>query len=72
MFSSVIRLEMIQVILTLVPAKNLRVQQMDMKGTYLNGLLQERIYMKQPDGFNNGMNHICHLIKTIYSLKQAG
>jgi len=67
-FSLVVRLEMIRAILVLVPAKNLRVQQMD---AYLNGLLQKWVYMQQPNGFSNGMNHVCCLIKPIYGLKQA-
>jgi len=47
-FSPVICLKTIHVIFALVPAKNLRVQQMDVKGAYLNGYLQERVYMHQP------------------------
>jgi hypothetical protein len=45
---------------------------MDMKGTYLNGILTETIYMKQPDGYENGTDQICCLVKTLYGLKQAG
>ena len=45
---------------------------MDVKGAYLNGYLQERVYMHQPDGYDDGTNHIYHLIKTLYGLKQAG
>ena len=45
-FSPVVHLETIWVILALVPAKNLRVQQMDVKGAYLNGYLQERVYIQ--------------------------
>ena len=63
---------MIHVILVLIPAKNLRVQQMDVKGAYLNGLLQEWVCMQQSNGFSSEMNHVCCLIKTIYDLKQAG
>ena len=45
---------------------------MDVKGDCLNGYLQERVYMRQPDGYDDGTNHICHLVKTLYGLKQAG
>jgi hypothetical protein len=45
---------------------------MDVKGAYLNGILTETIYMKQPDGYENGTDQMCHLVKTLYSLKQAG
>ena len=45
---------------------------MDVKGTYLNGILKEEVYMTQPEGFNNGTWRLCQLIKTLYRLKQSG
>jgi Reverse transcriptase (RNA-dependent DNA polymerase) len=45
---------------------------MDVKGAYLNGILREKLYMKQPEGFEDDMDRVCLLIKTIYGLKQAG
>ena len=47
-------------------------QQIDVKGVYLNGTPKETIYMCQPDGFNDGTRRACHLIKTLYGLKQSG
>ena len=45
---------------------------MDMKTTFLNGDLEEDVYMKQPKGFssNNGEHLVCKLKKSIYGLKQ--
>ena len=43
-----------------------------MKSAYLNGYLEEEIYMKQPPGFNNGSGRVCRLYRSIYGLKQAG
>ena len=45
---------------------------MDVKGTYLNGILKEEVYMTQPEGFNNGTWRLCQLINTLYRLKQSG
>jgi len=47
---------------------------MDVKTAFLNGDLQETIYMKQPEGFIvKGMeNMVCKLRKALYGLKQAG
>jgi hypothetical protein len=59
-------------VLALILAKNLKVQQMDVKGTYLNSLLEEMVYMKQPEGYEDGTGQVCKLIKTMYDLKQAG
>ena len=44
-FLPVVRMDMLCTILALVPIKGLKMQQMDVKGTYLNGTLQETIYM---------------------------
>jgi len=46
--------------------------QIDIKGAYLNGTLKQRIYMQQPEGFKDSTRHICLLVKSLYSLKQAG
>jgi len=45
---------------------------MDVKGAYLNGTLQENIYMRQPEGFGDGTSQVCQLRKTLYGLKQSG
>src|SRR5260221_14046678 len=39
---------------------------------YLNGILKEKVYMRQPEGYDDKTGHICELIKTLYRLKQAG
>jgi hypothetical protein len=44
---------------------------MDVKGAYLNSILKEEIYMAQPEGYDNGTENVCPLIKTLYGLKQA-
>src|SRR5216683_8245302 len=56
----------------MVPGKKLKVRQLDVKEAYLNGKLTQPIYMEQPVGFDNRTGLICLLIKSIYSLKQAG
>jgi hypothetical protein len=71
-YSPVVRMDLLRVILALVPAMNLIVQQMDIKGAYLNGILQETIYMRQPEGCEDGTDRVCKLLKTMYGLKQAG
>jgi len=67
----VVHLETIRVILAIAPTKKLFVQQMDVKGAYLNGILKEHVYMCQPEGYGDGTGCICLLIKMLYGLKQA-
>eukprot|EP00253_Pinus_taeda_P032393 PITA_32393 len=46
---------------------------MDVKSTFLNGDLEEEVYIEQPDGFilGNDTNLVCRLKKALYGLKQA-
>jgi Reverse transcriptase (RNA-dependent DNA polymerase) len=46
----VVRMESIHAILAIAVAKRLKIQQMDVKGAYLNGILKETLYMRQPSG----------------------
>jgi hypothetical protein len=71
-FSPVVRLETIRTILSLAVNMDWEINQMDVKGAYLNGNLKEEVFMHQPDGFEDGTDRVCRLIKTIYGLKQAG
>ena len=46
---------------------------MDMKIAFLNGELDEKIYMDQPNGFivKGQESKVCRLLKSLYGLKQA-
>jgi hypothetical protein len=72
-YSSVARLPTIRVLLALAAAYKLLVHQMDVKTTFLNGELEEEIYMQQPEGFvvKDQESKVCRLIKSLYGLKQA-
>ena len=68
----IVHLETIRAILAITPTRKLYIQQLDVKGAYLNGKLTERMYMKQPEGYDDRTGCVCRLIKTLYGLKQAG
>ncbi|RVW23075.1 hypothetical protein VitviT2T_005480 [Vitis vinifera] len=72
-FSLVSKKDSLRIILALVAHFDLELQQMDVKTTFLNGELEEEVYMKQPEGFpsSDGEQLVCKLKKSIYSLKQA-
>jgi hypothetical protein len=46
---------------------------MDVKTTFLNGEIEEEVYIEQPEGFviNNEKSHVYRLKKALYGLKQA-
>jgi hypothetical protein len=72
-YSPVARLTTIRVLLSPAASYGLLVHQMDIKMVFLNGELEEEIYMDQPDGFvSKGQERmVCKLLKSLYSLKQA-
>jgi len=47
-------MDTIRAILTLVLTKGLKIQQMDVKRAYLNRILKEEVYMRQPEGYEDG------------------
>eukprot|EP00253_Pinus_taeda_P007182 PITA_07182 len=59
--------------LALSSFQKFKVFQMDVKSTFLNGDLEEEVYVEQPDGFilGNDPNLVCRLKKALYGLKQA-
>ena len=71
MSAPVIQLETLHAILAMAVTKDLQIKQMDVKGTYLNGVLKETVYMKQPEGYEDGTERSCLLVKMLYGLKPA-
>jgi hypothetical protein len=71
--SPVARLTIIHVLLFLAASHGLPIHQTDVKMTFLNGELEEEIYMDQPDGFvaKGHEDKVCKLLKSLYGLKQA-
>ena len=73
-YAPVARFPSIRVILALTAHHDWELHQMDVKSAYLNGDLEEDIYMAQPEGYAApGQEHlVCKLNKSLYGLKQAG
>ncbi|GJR74313.1 retrovirus-related pol polyprotein from transposon TNT 1-94 [Tanacetum coccineum] len=66
------RLEAIRIFVAYAAHKNFLVYQIDVKTAFLNGPLQEEVFVCQPDGFVDPYfpNNIYHLKKALYGLKK--
>jgi hypothetical protein len=72
-YAPVARMEEICLLLAYACSKNVKVYQMDIKSAFLNGELEEEVYIEQPEGFQFSENtdYVCKLKKALYGLKQA-
>ncbi|GJR04311.1 zinc finger, CCHC-type containing protein [Tanacetum coccineum] len=72
-YAPVVHISTIRLLIAMASIHNLIIHQMDVKTTFLNGDLEEEVYMNQPQGFimPGNENKVCKLIKSLYGLKQA-
>jgi hypothetical protein len=72
-FAPVARLEAIMILLAFTAFKGFKPYQMDVKSAFLNGVIQEEVYVRQPPGFENPKHphRVYKLLKALYGLKQA-
>jgi hypothetical protein len=72
-FAPVTRLEVIRILLAYASNNNIKLYKMDVKSVFLNGFINELVYVEQPHGFEDPRcpNHVYRLSKALYGLKQA-
>ena len=72
-FAPIARLESVRILLAFATSHHFILHQMDVKSAFLNGPLNELVYVKQPPGFEDPKypNHVYLLHKALYGLKQA-
>jgi hypothetical protein len=72
-FASVARLEAIRILLAFATSKGFKLYEMVVKNAFLNGVIQEEVFVKQALGFENPKypNRVYNLSKALYRLKQA-
>lgn len=71
-YSPVVRMESVRNVLVIGVAGDLNINTYDADCAYLNGILKETIFMRQPPGYEDGTDRVCRLGKTLYGLKQSG
>jgi hypothetical protein len=72
-YAPVARLEAIRILLAFAAHHDFKLYQMDVKSAFLNGPIQELVYVRQPPGFEDPKfpDHVFKLHKALYGLKQA-
>eukprot|EP00253_Pinus_taeda_P015738 PITA_15738 len=72
-FTPVARYTSIRSIISIAAEMGWKIHQMDVKTAFLNGFIQEEVYIEQPLGFevHGKESHVCRLKKALYGLKQA-
>ena len=72
-FSPIVKASTIRIILTIAVTKQWEIHHIDVYNTFLNGDLQETVFMAQPEGFVDPSKptHVFRLRKALYGLKQA-
>lgn len=72
-FAPVVRLNTLRAVIALAVHREMQVHQMDVKTAFLNGTLQETVYMEQPPGMKveGREDWVCKLNRSLYGLKQS-
>jgi hypothetical protein len=72
-FTPVARYTSIHTVISIATQMGWRIHQMDIKTAFLNGNIEEEVYLEQPSGFevHNRVSHVYRLKKALYGLKQA-
>ncbi|CAI7865923.1 unnamed protein product [Closterium sp. NIES-53] len=71
LFAPVVKPTTLRTLLAGAAIKGLVVKQMDVTTTFLNDVLEEEIFMAQPEGFDDGSGSVLRLKKALYGLKEA-
>jgi hypothetical protein len=72
-FALVARYSSIRTTLAIAAIMKCKIHQMDVKTPFLNGVVEEEVYVELPQGFetHDRQTHVCRLKKSLYGLKQA-
>lgn len=71
-YAPVVRYTSIRYLIALAVREDMYIDQLDVVSAFLQGDIIEEIYVEQPEGFNDGTNNVCKLMKSLYGLKQSG
>jgi hypothetical protein len=69
----VVKAATIRLVLSIAVSNGWSMRQLDVQNTFLRGVMEEEVYMKQPPGYKSSKHSdfVCRLDKALYGLKQA-
>ncbi|UYV67744.1 hypothetical protein LAZ67_5001856 [Cordylochernes scorpioides] len=70
-FSPVVRYDSLRILLSHAASERMFLKQFDVKTAFLNGELEELVYLEQPEGYKRDDNSCYRLHKSLYGLKQS-
>ena len=70
-FSPVAKMGTIRSIISIAASERMHLIQFDVSIAFLYGELKETVFMKQPQGYEDGTSKVCQLKRSLYGLKQA-
>lgn len=73
-YASVVKPISYKALFAIAAAKDYEIEQMDVKTAFLYSKLnpeEDPIYIEQPDGFTDGTDNVCLLLKALYGLRQS-
>ncbi|TPX57259.1 DNA-directed DNA polymerase [Powellomyces hirtus] len=71
-FAPVVRMQTLRLLIALALNLGFLIHQLDVVTAFLNGILYEEIYMRPPPGVSVPDGYVLKLLRSLYSLKQAG
>ena len=70
--SPIVKFNSLRILLAIANTLDWEIEMMDIKGGYLHSMLEEEIYICQPDRFDDGSGWVLKLRWALYGLKQLG
>jgi hypothetical protein len=72
-FAPVVRYDSLRVLIAIAASRDLELTQLDVKTAFLNGEIEEEIFISQPEGYivTGREKEVCRLNKSLYGIKQA-
>lgn len=70
-YSPVARMQTLKILLAFCCYNGLKIMQMDVETAFLNGKVKSEVYVKQPEGCEDGSNRVLKLDKALYGLRES-